>query len=104
MAVMAPRGTIHPMTVSNAKMVFPYSVMISKGLRMDGVLVPARNVQNRMLHFAARHGIKPITQTFPMSVEGATEALKRLDEGKIRYRAVLLAKEAEDGKDLLARL
>lgn len=96
---MAPRGTIHPMTVSMEKMVFPYSTMISQGIRMDGVIIASRNVQNRMLHFAARHGIKPITQTFPMSVEGATEALKRLDEGKIRYRAVLLAKDQTEGED-----
>jgi D-arabinose 1-dehydrogenase-like Zn-dependent alcohol dehydrogenase len=44
-----------------------------------------------MLQFSALHGIKPIVQTFPMSVDGIEEALKQLDGGKIRYRGVLVA-------------
>ena len=41
----------------------------------------------KMLDFAARHGVAPITEEFPMS--RANEALARLASGKARYRIVL---------------
>jgi D-arabinose 1-dehydrogenase-like Zn-dependent alcohol dehydrogenase len=44
-----------------------------------------------MLKFAAFHGIKPVIETFPMTEEGIEEALHKLDEGKVRYRGVLVA-------------
>ncbi len=40
-----------------------------------------------MLEFAARHGIAPTTETFPMSK--ANEAIEHLRSGKTRYRIVL---------------
>ncbi len=40
-----------------------------------------------MLDFAARHNILPLTETFKFSQ--VNEAIKKLREGKIRYRAVL---------------
>jgi len=42
-----------------------------------------------MLEFAARHGIRPMIEEFPMTVEGITEAMGKLEGGKLRYRAVL---------------
>ena len=40
-----------------------------------------------MLDFAARHNILPLTETFKFSQ--VNEAIKKLREGKVRYRAVL---------------
>jgi uncharacterized zinc-type alcohol dehydrogenase-like protein len=40
-----------------------------------------------MLEFSARHGIEPVTETFPMSE--VNDALERLRSGKPRYRLVL---------------
>ena len=40
-----------------------------------------------MLDFAARHNILPLTETFKFSE--VNEAIKKLREGKVRYRAVL---------------
>ena len=40
-----------------------------------------------MLDFAARHSILPLTETFKFS--DVNEAIKKLREGKVRYRAVL---------------
>jgi alcohol dehydrogenase (NADP+) len=48
------------------------------------------------LNFAARHGIKPWIEEFPMSADGLTRALTALGSGKMRYRAVLSA-EVEGG-------
>ncbi len=43
---------------------------------------------DRMLAFSARHGIAPVTETFPMSK--VNEALEHLRSGKARYRIVLV--------------
>jgi uncharacterized zinc-type alcohol dehydrogenase-like protein len=40
-----------------------------------------------MLDFAARHGIAPLTETFPMSQ--VNDAMEKLRSGKPRYRIVL---------------
>jgi uncharacterized zinc-type alcohol dehydrogenase-like protein len=40
-----------------------------------------------MLEFSARHGIEPVTETFPMSE--VNDALEKLRSGKPRYRLVL---------------
>ena len=40
-----------------------------------------------MLDFAARHDVRPITETFPM--DQANEAFEHLEAGKARYRIVL---------------
>ena len=40
-----------------------------------------------MLDFCARHSIKSVVEMFPMYQ--VNEALDRLREGKVRYRAVL---------------
>ena len=43
------------------------------------------------LAFAAHHSIAPVTQTFPMSKEGVEKAFETLEDGKMRYRGVLVA-------------
>ncbi|MGB7267751.1 MAG: NAD(P)-dependent alcohol dehydrogenase [Terracidiphilus sp.] len=40
-----------------------------------------------MLDVAARHGVKAVTEHFPMS--SANEAIEKVKKGKVRYRAVL---------------
>ncbi|KAI9810533.1 MAG: hypothetical protein M1827_006206 [Pycnora praestabilis] len=43
-----------------------------------------------MLSFAARHGIKPWIEEFPMTAEGVTRAFERLEVGQMRFRGVLI--------------
>lgn len=88
--IMAPMGTLYPLTVSNDDFSIPYMPIISSELKIQGSLVAARHVQREMLAFAAHHQIRPIIQKFPMTVEGITESMKTLDEGKMRYRGVLV--------------
>lgn len=46
-----------------------------------------------MLKFAQRHGVKPQVELFEFEGAGSIEMiLKRLEEGAVRYRAVLVAK------------
>jgi D-arabinose 1-dehydrogenase-like Zn-dependent alcohol dehydrogenase len=71
----------------------PASMLALKGIRIQGSVVSPRGPHKRMLDFAARNGIKPIVETFDMSVEGAEEALDKLGSGDVRYRAVLVGRD-----------
>jgi D-arabinose 1-dehydrogenase-like Zn-dependent alcohol dehydrogenase len=44
-----------------------------------------------MLRFAAKHGVKPQIEKFPMTQAGITEAMEKLRNGKMRYRGVVVA-------------
>jgi len=91
--IMAPSGVIYPVTVSFDKLQLAYRVITRKELRVQGTLVAPRQVHREMIEFARLHGIKPIIEQFPLMVEGITEAMDRLNEGKMRYRAVLVAQQ-----------
>ncbi|KAF3484420.1 NADP-dependent alcohol dehydrogenase [Arthroderma uncinatum] len=88
--LMAPRGSVHLLTVGlNENLVVPSTTLIDSGLRVFGSLVAPRSVMLRMLDFAARHRVKPIVQKFPLTAEGINTAMRKLDEGTVRYRGVL---------------
>lgn len=48
-----------------------------------------RENEQEALRFAARHNIQPWVQEFPMTAAGLTDAFAGLDDGTMRYRAVL---------------
>jgi D-arabinose 1-dehydrogenase-like Zn-dependent alcohol dehydrogenase len=89
--VVASLGTIFPLSVSAGELGVPYMDVVVRGIRVQGCICPSRGVHVKMLRFAAFHGIKPIVQRFQMNVEGIEEAMKMLENGKVRYRAVLIA-------------
>ncbi|APA12210.1 hypothetical protein SS1G_10803 [Sclerotinia sclerotiorum 1980 UF-70] len=91
MEIMAPQATIYPLTVSFEDMSIPYMPIILNEFKIQGSLVAARQVHRDMLAFAAHHEIKPIIEQFPMSEEGIQEAMKKLEDGKMRYRGVIVA-------------
>lgn len=43
-----------------------------------------------MLEFAAHHKIEPILERFPLNEKGINDALKKLNDGDMRYRGVLI--------------
>lgn len=88
--ILAPGATIHPLSVADGDFSVPYMALILQGITVQGSVVASRYVHQRMLTFAAQHKIAPMTQKFPMTVEGITEAMEKLDQGKVRYRAVLI--------------
>ncbi|KAJ5367905.1 uncharacterized protein N7496_007665 [Penicillium cataractarum] len=91
LSVMAPNGVISPLSVDSNDLKIPYMPVLLNGLRIQGGIVSARQVHRDMLDFAAVHNIKPINMTFPMTLEGVKKSLKTLEEGKMRYRGVLVA-------------
>lgn len=87
---MAPNSIMFPLSVESGDLVIPYMPLLTQGITVQGTIVASRATHRRMLEFAARHGVKPMLNTFPMTVEGIETACKTLDEGKMRYRGVLL--------------
>ncbi|KAJ7745463.1 chaperonin 10-like protein [Mycena maculata] len=89
--IMKPTGTIYPLTVSFGNLDIPVFPVLVKGMNIQGTAVAARSVHNRMLDFAARHGVQPVIERFPMTKSGVEEGMAKLRDGKMRYRGVLVA-------------
>lgn len=89
--IMAPSATIFPLTVSQDNLNIPYMPIIAGELKIQGSLVAARQVHREMLVFAAHHQIKPIIEQFPMTQEGITQCMEKLEAGNMRYRGVVVA-------------
>lgn len=89
--VMAPSGVISPLSIDANDLKIPYMPLLLNGLRIQGGIVSARQVHRDMLEFAALHNIKPVKMTFSMTLEGVKDSLMTLEEGRMRYRGVLIA-------------
>lgn len=88
--VLAPECKVFPITVSQDDFSFPSLPMIQQGITLQGTMVAPREEHREMLEFAARHGIKPMINEFPMTEDGIEKAFKSLNDGKMRYRGVLV--------------
>jgi D-arabinose 1-dehydrogenase-like Zn-dependent alcohol dehydrogenase len=88
---MAPGGGIYPLTVSFEPASIPVQSLVSGGIKIQGSAVASRLAIRRMLNFVVLHHIRPITITFPLNQAGLEKAFQTLEEGKMRYRGVLVA-------------
>jgi D-arabinose 1-dehydrogenase-like Zn-dependent alcohol dehydrogenase len=61
------------------------------GAKIVGSGVASPGTQKAMLEFAAKKGIKPQVEKFPLTKEGVVDAMAKLRDGKMRYRGVLVA-------------
>lgn len=89
--VMNPGGVIYPLSVSEGDLQMPYMPLLLNGLRVQGSVVGSRKIHREMLEFAATQSIKPIIEAFPLNKRGIDEAFQTLEDGKMRYRGVLVA-------------
>ncbi|KAJ2079198.1 hypothetical protein H4R24_003946 [Coemansia sp. RSA 988] len=80
-------GTIVLLATPTGKMSFAPSEFIFSGIALTGSLMGGADMLQKTLDFAAEHSIRPIIERFPM--EKVNDALKLVDSGKVRYRAVL---------------
>jgi uncharacterized zinc-type alcohol dehydrogenase-like protein len=86
LSALASRGRFH--TVGAIPEIKTSAFALIAGLReISGSPSGAPINVMKMLDFAARHGIAPITEEFRMSQ--ANEAIAHLESGKARYRVVL---------------
>ena len=86
-AALKPKGRLHTVGAVLEPMDLAAFPMISGQKSVSGSPLGSPATVDTMLEFSARHGIAPVTETFPMS--RANEALDHLRSGKARYRIVL---------------
>lgn len=91
MPLLKPRAMILPLTVHFGNFSMPHFPMIGNGLRIQGTVIASRLELKRMLDFASRHNIRPVTMLFPLNKVGIEDSMKTLSDGKMRYRGVLVA-------------
>lgn len=89
--ILAPEAIVFPLGLSQGDLKVPYLPFLLKGIRVQGSVVANRQTHREMLRFAAVHKIKPIIQEFPLTVDGLNKAFDTLGNGKMKYRAVLVA-------------
>lgn len=88
--LLAPGAKVYPLTVSQDDLGVSPLDLIASGATVVGSGVAPVNSIRAMLAFAAKHGVKPQIEKFPMSQKGVTEAMQKLRDGKMRYRGVLV--------------
>lgn len=87
---MDTKGTIYPLTVSQSETPVPFWPMNTRGVRIQGSLVASRHNLLELLEFCNRKKIRPTIMKFPMTPDGIEEAMLKLRNGEIKYRAVLV--------------
>jgi D-arabinose 1-dehydrogenase-like Zn-dependent alcohol dehydrogenase len=89
--VMNAFGRIFPLTIDPHDLVIPFPHFLRYELSVVGSCTATPDEVEQMLQFAAKHGIKPIVEYFPMTKEGIATAAEKLEKGTMRYRGVLIA-------------
>ncbi len=83
---LGPKGKLHLVGAAPSVEATVFPLLIGqKSFGASPLGSPA--TMGAMLEFAARHGIAPVTETYPMSK--VNDAFERLRSGKARYRIVL---------------
>jgi uncharacterized zinc-type alcohol dehydrogenase-like protein len=86
-AALAPRGRLHLVGVAPDP-VSSYAFPLIAGQKsISGTPLGSPATVARMLDFATRHGIEPVTETYP--IERVNEAMAKLRSGQPKYRLVL---------------
>jgi len=87
LGTLKPKGKLHLVGVVTEPISVKLMQMIGKGLSMGSSPVGSPANIRKMLEFASRHDVLPVTQHFPMSQ--INEAFDLLRSGKAHYRIVL---------------
>ncbi|KAH7400293.1 chaperonin 10-like protein [Cadophora sp. MPI-SDFR-AT-0126] len=90
--VMAPGGTLYPLTVVDPKATLDIPQMGSMMNRIRVVFtMPTKSDYTNMLQFAARNGVAPVVDRDEMTKAGIERSMEKLRVGRTRYRGVLFA-------------
>lgn len=68
--------------------------MFFAGYNIRSSLVASRAKHDEMLQFAATHNVKPWVEKYELSESGIAEIVGKLTKNQVRYRGVLVAKDA----------
>ena len=86
-ATLRPRGRLHLVGVTPSPLSIGLFPLIAGQKSISGSPTGSPATITKMLDFAARQKVEPITETFPF--EQVNEAMEKLRNGKPRYRLVL---------------
>jgi len=89
MPILAPFAKIFPLTISMDAPPIPMLPLVVMGVSVVGSAGANPQAQKQMLAFAAKHGVRPQIEKFPMTRAGVTDAMQKLRDGKMRYRGVV---------------
>jgi alcohol/geraniol dehydrogenase (NADP+) len=89
---LAPKGRLHVVGAVLQPLEVPAFSLIMGQKSVSGSPTGSPTALDRMLDFSARHGISPVTETFPMA--RVNDAFEHLRSGKARYRIVLINEQA----------
>lgn len=87
LATLAPRGRLHFVGAVLEPMGFRPQLLFGNQKSVSGSPLGSPATTRTMLDFAARHGIAPQAEFFPMTQ--VNEAIEHLRAGKARYRVIL---------------
>jgi len=87
MATLKPRGKMHMLGAVTEPLDLNLIPMMFNQLSVGSSPVGSPATIRKMLRFAARHNISPVTEHFPMSK--VNEAFDHLESGRARYRIIL---------------
>jgi D-arabinose 1-dehydrogenase-like Zn-dependent alcohol dehydrogenase len=83
--------TVFPLTMSPAEISISPMTLILGNIQIIGSGIASPSSVRAMLAFAARQNIRSQIEEFPMTKDGILEAVKKLRDGKMRYRGVMVA-------------
>jgi uncharacterized zinc-type alcohol dehydrogenase-like protein len=86
--ILRPTGTLCFVGVPPSPVAVQAFPLISGQRSVNGSPIGPPNRLREMLDVAARHGVKALTEAFPMAK--ANEAIEKVKKNKVRYRAVLV--------------
>jgi len=86
-AALRPKGRLHTVGAVLEPLGVTAFPLISGQKSLSGSPLGSPATVDTMLAFCARHGIAPVTESFPLS--RVNEALEHLRSGRARYRVVL---------------
>ncbi|KAL1617171.1 hypothetical protein SLS54_007948 [Diplodia seriata] len=89
--LLARRARIVFMTIQQDPVQIPYMPFILPGHKIIASTEASRQTYAEMLRFVARHKVAPWIQKFAMTEAGLADAFATLEEGRMRYRGVLVA-------------
>lgn len=81
-------GALSVASVPERDLQIPVFALQNKRRRVTGSNVGSRHVIQETLQIAADYGVKPIVELFPF--DAVNEAIERVRENRVRYRAVLV--------------
>jgi D-arabinose 1-dehydrogenase-like Zn-dependent alcohol dehydrogenase len=88
------KATIFPLQIPSdmsSKLSVPHMPFLMKSINVVYSTNGRHDAYDKLLAFSALHRVKPISEKFPLTGEGIEESLKKLEEGTVRYRGVLIA-------------